>query len=77
MVLAASLALSWAVVQLLVAVAAPVFAELTGRRSIAGVGPAIALAFWPSGRCWSAATWMCGDALAEFASVLRGPRLVI
>ena len=49
LVLASCLALSWAVVQLLVAVAAPVFAELTGRRSIAGVGPAIALAFWAVG----------------------------
>lgn len=48
-VLAASLALSWAVVQLLVSVAAPILADLTGRRSIAGVGPAIALGFWAVG----------------------------
>jgi MFS family permease len=45
-VLAASLALSWAVVQLLVVVAAPVLSDLTGRPSLAGFGPAIALAFW-------------------------------
>ena len=48
-VLAASLALSWAVVQLLVSVAAPVLVELTGNRSVAGLGPAIALAFWAVG----------------------------
>lgn len=48
-VLAASLTLSWAAVQLLVSVAAPVLAELTGSRSVAGIGPAIALAFWAVG----------------------------
>ncbi len=48
-VLAASLALSWAAVQLLVSVAAPILAELTGRRSVAGIGPAIALTFWAVG----------------------------
>jgi MFS family permease len=45
-VLAASLALSWAVVQLLVVVAAPVLSDLTGRPSLAGFGPAVALTFW-------------------------------
>ncbi|HEX2090036.1 MAG TPA: MFS transporter [Actinomycetota bacterium] len=44
--LAACLALSWAVVQLLVTVAAPVLSDLTGRPSLAGFGPGITLAFW-------------------------------
>ena len=48
-VLAGCMALSWAAVQLLVSVAAPILAELTGRRSVAGIGPAIALAFWAVG----------------------------
>jgi MFS family permease len=44
--LAGCLALSWAVVQLLATVGAPILAELTGRPSLAGVAPAIFVAWW-------------------------------
>jgi MFS family permease len=53
-VLAACLALSWSVVQLLVVVAAPVLSELTGRPSLAGLAPAIYLV------CWALATLAAG-----------------
>ncbi len=45
-VLAACLALSWAVVQLVFTVAAPVLSGLTRRPALAGFGPALALTFW-------------------------------
>jgi MFS family permease len=45
-VLAGCMALSWAVVQLWATVAAPILSDLTGRPSLAGFAPAIALSFW-------------------------------
>lgn len=46
LILAGGLALTWAVVQLAAALAAVTLAELTGRRAVAGVAPALFLGGW-------------------------------
>ena len=68
-ILAACLALSWTVVQLMATVAAPVLSELTGRPSLAGLAPAIFLV------CWALATLVMGrymDAHGRGAGIRLG-----